>query len=160
MDSDPDLALTPQANATRTPDSLRTRRFMMTTLAGLIYATLVLWMTLGPVPWAATRVAELPFGVVNPATWISLTTWKSGSPIEFAFNVAMFIPIGLAASRLPDVRLQVVLPIAFTLFIEIVQIPLSERISNPRDLIANALGALAGLRLAQHFGRRRTRQDS
>lgn len=121
------------------------------TAAAVAYLGIVLWLTLGPAPWAGPDIAEIPLGVLNPATWFSPVTWATGSAVEFVLNVMMFVPVGVLAFLLLRGRARIVLPVAFTVLIEVVQIVLPDRVSDPRDLVANGAGALAGIALAAIF---------
>ena len=116
-------------------------------IASVAWIALVLAVTLLPAPWPP-NAAEAPFGVLNPSTWTAVATWRDGTMFEFIANVAMFVPIGLIAARYLRGWMRILGPIALTVGIEIVQIPLADRISDPRDLIANTIGALIGLGLA------------
>jgi glycopeptide antibiotics resistance protein len=65
-----------------------------------------------------------------------------------AFNVAIFIPVGIIAALLIPRRrwpLAFVAGFAFTLLIELVQVPEPDRISDPRDLVMNTAGAVFGV---------------
>jgi len=115
------------------------------TAVAIAYLGIVLWLTLGPAPWAGPDIAEGPWGVLNPTTWFSPITWTSGSSVEFTLNVMMFVPVGVLAAVLLRGRARIVLPVLFTVLIEIAQIFLPERVSDPRDLVANSIGAVVGL---------------
>lgn len=117
---------------------------------GVSYAGLVLFLTLSPAPWA-TRGAQIPFGVLNPATWLMPSTWTSGSSFEFAMNVMMFVPVGVLAARM-GARWGLTAPLLLTLGIEVLQISMPNRISDPRDLVANAVGGVIGLGFALAVG--------
>ncbi|WP_458040634.1 MULTISPECIES: VanZ family protein [Bacteria] len=131
-----------------TPKELpgRPARAVIATL-GLLYLCAVLWVTLRPLPWA-TEGNQEPYGILNPRAWIGSSTWLSGSPLEVAANVAMFLPLGLVAGLLFRGAARVIIPVAVTVAIELAQIPLGDRISHPRDLVANASGAVLGLMIA------------
>jgi hypothetical protein len=36
-------------------------------------------------------MSEAPLGILNPMTWLAATTWTTGSPAEFALNIALFV---------------------------------------------------------------------
>ena len=116
-------------------------------IASAAWVALVLAVTLLPAPWPP-NAAEAPLGVLNPSTWTADATWRNGTMFEFIANVAMFVPIGLIAARYLRGWMRILGPIALTVGIEIVQIPLADRISDPRDLIANTIGAVIGLAIA------------
>jgi hypothetical protein len=111
------------------------------------YAAAVLWVTVGPAPWH-TRGNELGGGILNPESWTTTTTWTTGYFSEMAFNVAMFVPVGLMAALLIPRRrwpLALLAGVAFTTVIELVQVPELDRISDPRDLVMNTSGAMLGV---------------
>ncbi|WP_051513963.1 VanZ family protein [Microbacterium sp. C448] len=127
-----------------------------TTIAalGALYTGAVLWVTLRPLPWA-TEGNQEAYGILNLQSWIGWSTWTEGSPLEIVANILMFLPIGLASGLLFRGSVGLLVPIALTLVIELAQIPLADRISHPRDLVANASGAILGLLIAAAVRRRR-----
>jgi hypothetical protein len=111
------------------------------------YAGLVLWATLGSVPRAGFG-NQSPNGVLDWRLWLEPSTWTTGLETELMLNVIMFVPLGvLLAFALRGVSFIVPVMIAagFSLIIELAQIPMSDRISDPRDLVANTAGALIGV---------------
>ncbi|GGI45944.1 VanZ like family protein [Agromyces flavus] len=112
-----------------------------------LYAAVVLWATLGPVPWAGSGY-QSPNGVLDWELWLERATWTTGLESELMLNVLMFVPFGaLLAFALRGVSFVVpaIMAAGFSLLIELVQIPMADRISDPRDLVANAGGALIGV---------------
>lgn len=112
----------------------------------IAYLALVVWVTLGAVPWD-TAPNESPWGVLNPRAWLSRDTWMAGSRLEIVANVVMFVPVGLLFRMLTPRRSAwpaLFGAAAFTLAIELAQIP-SNRVSDPRDLVANGAGAVLGV---------------
>ena len=127
--------------------------------AGVLYLALVSYVTLGAVPWAAVT-NESAGGVLSPATWLDPVTWSSGGPFEFVANIVMFVPIGvLLRLAFPRLRAGAAVGVAvlITVAIEVLQIPL-DRVSDPRDLVANTLGAVLGMALT--LGRRAPGPDA
>jgi len=121
-----------------------------------LYLAVVGWVTLGPVPWR-TLPNETHFGVLGVRTWLDATTWTTGRPGEFLANIAMFVPLGiLLRMAWPRLRARYVAlaVIAIAGAIEVAQLPL-ERVSDPRDLVANTLGGLAGLVIASRVAAQR-----
>ena len=111
------------------------------------YAAVVLWATVGPAPWR-TSGNQLEGGILNPDAWTAPVTWTTGYLSEMAFNVAMFVPVGLLAALLIPRRrwpLALLAGFAFTAVIELVQVPEPDRISDPRDLVMNTGGAVLGV---------------
>ncbi|MFD4421451.1 VanZ family protein [Agromyces sp. NPDC058484] len=113
------------------------------------YAVVVLWLTVGPAPWR-TRGYQLEGGILNPDAWTAPATWTTGYLSEMVFNVAIFVPVGLLAALLIPRRrwpLALLAGLAFTTFIELVQVPEPDRVSDPRDLVMNTGGAVLGVLL-------------
>ncbi|PWC05206.1 VanZ family protein [Agromyces badenianii] len=116
-------------------------------LVAAAYATAVLWATIGPAPWR-TSGHQLDGGILNPAAWTAPVTWTTGYLAEIAFNVAIFVPVGMLAALLISRRrwpLAMLAGFGFTAVIELVQVPEPERISDPRDLVMNTAGAVLGV---------------
>lgn len=113
----------------------------------LAYAAAVLWVTVGPAPWR-TNGNQFEGGILNLDAWTAPVTWTTGYLWEMAFNVALFVPVGmLAALMIPRRRwpLALLVGLAFTTVIELVQAMEPARISDPRDLVMNAGGAVVGV---------------
>jgi glycopeptide antibiotics resistance protein len=123
-----------------------TRRIMLP-VATLGYLALVAWATLGPVSWHAIGY-EAQYGVLTPSIWFDRSTWSIGSLFEFAANIAMFVPIGVLFAVIAGPRRwgwALVAAGAVSLAVELAQIPIADRISDPRDLLANTGGAAIGI---------------
>ncbi|MGI9822037.1 VanZ family protein [Agromyces sp. Marseille-Q5079] len=117
--------------------------------AAAVYAAGVLWLTIGPAPWS-TDGHEVDGGILNIAAWTSTNTWSTGYISEIAFNVLLFVPVGVVAALLIHRRrwpVALLAGFAFTAFIEIVQLVLPDRVSDPRDLLLNTLGSTIGVGL-------------
>ncbi|WP_448811138.1 VanZ family protein [Agromyces bauzanensis] len=113
----------------------------------LAYAAAVLWLTVGPAPWRTTG-NQLEGGILNPDAWTATVTWTTGYLSEMVFNVAMFVPVGIFAALLVPRRrwpLAIAAGFAFTAVIELIQVPELDRVSDPRDLVMNASGAVFGV---------------
>ena len=111
------------------------------------YLALVAWATLGPVSWHPIGW-EARYGVLTPSIWLDPATWTTGSITEFAMNIAMFIPLGVLFALLAGPRrwpLAVLAAAAVSLAIELIQIPIADRISDPRDLLSNTGGGAVGV---------------
>ena len=125
----------------------------------VIYTALLLLSTLGPIPQRLVG-SEAEHGVLSFDTWLDAATWTSGRLYEFALNVLLFVPWGVVVLLAVGVRfwwMAASAGLLLTLAIEIIQIPLP-RISDPRDLLANAIGVVIGVFVGVALSRRpRTR---
>ncbi|WP_394553189.1 VanZ family protein [Agromyces sp. MMS24-JH15] len=123
-----------------------TRRAVLA-LATAAYLAVVAWATLGTVSWHPIGW-EAEYGVLTPSIWVDPDTWAIGSPREFVANVAMFVPLAALFALLLGPRRwlgALTAAIGVSVAIELVQIPLDDRISDPRDLLANSIGAAIGV---------------
>lgn len=109
------------------------------------YLGIVALITLGPTLWR-TRPALGDYDVLSPSTWLDPDTWSRGISTEFVANILLFVPLGLLL-RLALPRLgwigAVVLGGTVSVAIEVLQV-WTPRISDPRDVVANSVGALIG----------------
>ncbi|MCU1545641.1 MAG: VanZ family protein [Homoserinimonas sp.] len=116
-------------------------------LVTLAYLGVVGWLTLGPQPLDDNGRGAL-LRVIRYLQTFEGTGWITYSLIEFSANIAMFLPVGVLFVLLLGRRLwwlAIVLCIVLTLGIEVAQEFLRDRISDPRDIIANSLGGLIGV---------------
>ncbi len=123
-------------------------------LLGLTTAALLI-ITIGPIP-QRLEGSQAPTGVLSWSTWIDCAAWANGSLGEFAANVAAFVPWGALALVVTGTRrwwLAGLGGIALSFAIEVAQIP-TDRISDPRDLVANTLGTGIGILIGWAFARR------
>ena len=121
----------------------------------LVYTVLLLVSTLGPIPQRLIG-SEAEHGVLSFGTWFDAATWTSGRLYEFALNVVLFVPWGVLVLLAVGARfwwLAASAGLLLTLAIEIIQIPLP-RISDPRDLVANAIGVVIGVLVGAAMARR------
>jgi glycopeptide antibiotics resistance protein len=114
-----------------------------------LYLGVVGILTLGPTPWR-TRPRLTDYDVLSLTTWLDPATWSRGLTAEFVANIALFVPLGLllrfALPRATWVG-AALLGAGFSVAVEVLQV-FGPRISDPRDVVANSIGALAGALIA------------
>lgn len=123
------------------------RQHPLLTTATVLYLTVVGWITLGPQPTGLVRGAGiwqlLRFVREHPSL-----SWITYAHIEFAANVAMFVPIGVLLLLLMGRRqwwIAMLTGALLSLAIEIAQIFIPGRVSDVRDLESNSLGTVIGV---------------
>jgi glycopeptide antibiotics resistance protein len=126
------------------------RRHPALSVVTLAYLGVVGWVTLGPQPLdtAGRGILRRILAVLGNH---DLTDWITYERVEFVANVLMFVPIGLLFLLLFGRRqwwLAVLVGVALTLAIELAQLSLTDRVSDPRDVLANTMGAFLGVLLA------------
>jgi glycopeptide antibiotics resistance protein len=130
-----------------------TRRSLPFGVLAVVYLLVVGLLTLGPTLWR-TRPASGDYDVLSLSTWLDPETWvRIGSP-EFVANILLFVPLGLllrlAVPRGTWLGATVVGGIV-SVSIEVLQV-WTPRVSDPRDIVANTLGTLAGALLGSVIG--------
>jgi glycopeptide antibiotics resistance protein len=115
-----------------------------------VYLGLVAFITLGPQPLdeGSTSLVWRLLRFFSRFDATSLITYAS---LEFWSNVAMFVPVGLFFLLLLGRRrwwLAVLLGVLLTCGIEFAQQFIPSRVSDPRDILSNSVGALAGVLIA------------
>jgi glycopeptide antibiotics resistance protein len=116
----------------------------------LAYLGVVGFITLGPQP-LDDGSTSLVWRLLGFFARFDATSWITYSALEFWSNVAMFLPVGLFFLLLLGRRrwwLAVVLGIVLTCGIEFAQQFIPSRVSDPRDILANSVGAFAGVVIA------------
>lgn len=124
-------------------------RHPILSIATFAYLGLVGWLTLSPL--SGNNQFGFLWDLADFFAAHRRTEWITFNVIEFTANVAMFVPIGLFFVLLLGRRqwwLAIVLGILLTLGIELAQQNIANRVSDPRDLMANSLGAVIGTLLA------------
>jgi glycopeptide antibiotics resistance protein len=126
-----------------------TRRSIPFAVLAAAYLGVVALLTLGPAPWrTGPRLAD--YDVLSLTTWLDPSTWTRGISIEFVANILLFVPLGmllrLALPRATWVG-AVLLGGAASVAIEVLQMS-GPRVSDPRDVVANTIGALIGAVIA------------
>ena len=127
----------------------RDRRLVLAALGG--YVGLVLIVVIAPVSYADVVHA------IDAALRDGLgVAWFGSGWIEFAANVLLFVPLGLLLTLLVDrVWIGVAVCVAASVAVELAQFVLPSRQASPRDVLANAVGAVLGAGLAWLIMRRR-----
>ena len=123
------------------------RQHPLLSLVTFVYLGVVGWLTLGPQP-IDDGTDSIVFRILAWTARHPSLDWVGYAEVEFAANVAMFVPIGLFFLLLFGRRrwwIAVLLGVALTITIETVQLSLPDRVSDPRDLVANSVGALIGV---------------
>lgn len=114
------------------------------------YLWCVGWMTLRAQPYGR----DIGLALDRLLGWFAQrpsTAWITLDRVEFAANVAMFVPLGVFAVLWFGVRgwwTAPLLGLAMSGAIELTQaLFLDTRVPDPRDLVANTLGAVIGMLL-------------
>lgn len=122
-----------------------TRRSIPFAVLTVAYLAVVGLITLGPTLWR-TRPTQGDYDVLSPSTWLDPDTWSRMLAPEFVANILLFVPLGMLL-RLAFPRATwagaVLIGGAISVAIEVLQM-WGPRVSDPRDVVANTLGALAG----------------
>jgi glycopeptide antibiotics resistance protein len=99
--------------------------------------------------------APIPLGiaarVLEALHWRGYALWLDLPRLEFLANIAMFVPIGVFLLLLVGAErwwLALFLPFFLTAFIETAQRGIPGRVPDPRDVLANTMGGIAGVVLA------------
>jgi len=123
------------------------RRHPLLSVVTFVYLGLVGWLTLGPQP-----LDDEPNGVLFKLLEVlgrhQSTAWITYNGLEFTANIAMFVPVGLFFLLLLGRSYwfaAIFAGVVLTFAIETAQIFLPARVSDPRDLASNSIGALIGV---------------
>jgi glycopeptide antibiotics resistance protein len=126
------------------------RHHPILTVVTFVYLGVVGWITLGPQPFDEGSDSFV-WRLLRLLGRFPLTDWVTYSFLEFWANVAMFVPVGLFFVLLLGRGrswLAIVLGVVLTCAIEFAQLFLPGRVSDPRDILANSVGALLGVVVA------------
>lgn len=124
-------------------------RHPLLSLATLAYLAAVGWLTL--TPQSSVLNNSLLWRLSEVFDRFEATEWITFSMLEFAANVALFVPLGLFFVLLFGRRqwwLAIVVGLLMTAGIEFAQQFIDGRVSDPRDLVANGLGTVLGTLIA------------
>ncbi len=123
------------------------RQHPILTVVTFVYLGIVGWITLGPQPFD-DHADSLVWRLLAFFSRHASTDWVTYSLLEFWSNVAMFVPVGLFFLLILGRRrwwLAIALGVLLTIGIEFVQQFLPDRVSDPRDILANSVGAFVGV---------------
>jgi glycopeptide antibiotics resistance protein len=126
------------------------RRHPLLSVVTFVYLGIVGWLTLGPQP-LDDEPNGLLFKLLEVLGRHRATDWVTYMGLEFTANIAMFVPVGLFFLLLlgrSNWFAAVLAGIGLTFAIETAQIFLPARVSDPRDLLSNSIGALLGVTAA------------
>ena len=131
-------------------DGIVFRHHPVLSVITFVYLGLVAFITLGPQPLddGSTSLVWRMLGVLAR---FDATSWITYATLEFWSNVAMFVPVGLFFLLLLGRRrwwLAILLGVLLTCGIEFAQQFIPSRVSDPRDIAANSVGAFLGVIIA------------
>ena len=121
-----------------------------------VYVALVALATVTPA-WLPRAVFDALFGI--PSAAAESAPAADASDVDVVANILMFAPIGLLLVLLFGARrwaAALVLAVAFTVCIELVQLGIPSRVADINDVVLNASGALVGLLAGLLFARVRS----
>lgn len=139
---------------TAEPLSLRVHRVTARVVLAILsaaYVWVVAWITLRTRPYGS----DIGEGLNRLLAWFaqhSSTQWITFNLVEFAANIAMFVPLGVIVVLWFGVRGWWVAPlvgVAASVAIELLQSAFlsGTRVADPRDVLANTTGAIVGMLL-------------
>lgn len=120
------------------------------TVVTFLYLGAVAFLTLGPQP-LDDGTDSLVWRLLAFFSRHTATDWITYTTLEFWANVAMFVPVGLFFLLLFGRGrwwFAIVLGVVLTCVIEFTQLFLPDRVSDPRDIVANSVGAFVGVMIA------------
>ncbi|CAN7329378.1 VanZ family protein [Microbacterium sp. LjRoot45] len=124
-------------------------RVVLAVLSG-VYLWAVAWMTLRVRPYGS----DISYALDRLLAWFAerpSTAWITFDRVEFAANVAMFVPLGVFAVLWFGVRGWWTAPLLGLLASGVIEAAqalfLDSRVADVRDLAANTLGAIVGMLL-------------
>jgi glycopeptide antibiotics resistance protein len=123
------------------------RRHPLLSVVTFVYLGIVGWLTLGPQPLDDEPNGFL-FKLLEVLGRHDATDWVTYNGLEFTANIAMFVPVGLFFLLLLGRSywfVAIFAGVVLTFAIETAQIFLPARVSDPRDLMSNSIGALIGV---------------
>lgn len=132
----------------------RRQRILLSVI--ILFVAAAGWLTLGPPPVADNGWLSWALGWFRSDGDVN---WPAFLRLEFLANIVLFVPVGMAFYVLTGRRNwwhALILAIALSVTIEIVQGSVGDRVPDLRDFAANALGAGIGIVVAVRVHRRKT----
>ena len=127
------------------------RRHPLLSLLTVAYLGALAWVTLTPSS-NSDRAFSLLQVVVRELQSHSSTDFLSYDDVDFLANIALFVPMGVFVVLLFGRRMWwagIFAGVLASCWIELAQgVWLSDRVSDPRDLVSNSLGTLLGVLVA------------
>lgn len=118
-------------------------------IATVAYLALVAWLTLTPQSTVVNN--GILWRISDFLDRFEQFDWVTFPMIEFAANIALFVPLGLFFVLLLGRRLwwlAIAFGVVATVGIELAQRDIVGRVSDPRDLVANSVGTVVGVVVA------------
>jgi len=112
-----------------------------------LYLLLVGWLTLGPQPLDASGRGFL-HQLIRYISGDNKLDWITYALVEFTANIVLFIPVGVLFALMLGWRrwwLALILGVALTVSIEVAQLVLPDRVTDPRDVVSNSIGSTIGV---------------
>src|SRR5690554_4024153 len=131
---------------------MRLRQSILT-VATAGYLIFVGWLTLGPQPLDSNGRGIL-HRIIRFISGDDTLDWITFALVEFTANIVLFVPVGVLFTLMLGWRrwwLAALLGAGLTAAIEFAQLFIPNRVTDPRDLVSNSVGALIGVTLVLVF---------
>ena len=125
------------------------RRHPVLALLSIVYLVALGLMTLSPAPPQPSSMGLFQ-SLLRFFSRHDATAWLTNDPVEFLANILLFVPVGVLVLLMLGRRwwwVGILVGLVLTLGIETAQQVMPARVSDPRDLVANTLGAALGAAL-------------
>src|SRR5690554_3704091 len=124
------------------------------------YLVLLGWLTLGPQPLDSNGRGLL-HRLIRFISGDNTLDWITFALVEFTANIILFIPVGVLFTLMLGWRrwwLALILGVALTVSIEVAQLVLPDRVTDPRDVVSNSIGSTIGVAIVLVFTAVRARR--
>lgn len=115
----------------------------------VFYLAFVGWLTLGPQPLDRNGRGLL-HQVIRFISGDNTLDWITFALVEFTANIVLFVPVGVLFALMLGWRrwwLASLFGVGLTAAIEFAQLFLPNRVTDPRDIVSNSVGAVIGVAL-------------